>query len=66
MIDQSIINVIVFHRQMGSNDESSNDIEQGEKILFYYPPETPLYQQVISSFLSSYLTYYYHSSPRSQ
>ena len=34
---------IIFHRQLGSNDESATDEEQGEKILYYYPPDTPLY-----------------------
>jgi hypothetical protein len=34
---------------MGSLDESSSDMEQGEKILFFYPLDTPLYQQVLES-----------------
>jgi hypothetical protein len=48
-IDSSIVNAIIFHRQMGSLDESSSDIEQGEKILYYHPADTPLYQQVLKT-----------------
>ena len=35
---------------MGSEDESSSDKEQGEKILYFYPLETPLNKQVILLF----------------
>lgn len=57
-IDPSLVNVIIFHRQMGSNDESSNDIEQGEKILYYYPQETPLTQQVPSLYVQYSSSWY--------
>jgi hypothetical protein len=50
-IDPAITQAIIFHRKMGSMDESSTDEEQGEKILFYYPVETPLYWQVIVVYL---------------
>jgi hypothetical protein len=41
----SIVNLIVFHRKLGCIDEAATDEEQGEKVLYYYPP-TPLYDQV--------------------
>ncbi len=41
-----ILLCIIFHRQLGSNDESATDAEQGEKLLFYYPQETPLYNKI--------------------
>lgn len=46
MIDSCIANVIIFNRSMGSQDESSSDEEQGEKILYYYPSDTSLSRQV--------------------
>lgn len=46
MIDPSIICAVIFHRKLGSTDESSTDEEQGEKILYYYPPDIPIYWQV--------------------
>jgi hypothetical protein len=39
-------NLIVFHRGLGSSDESATDEEQGEKILYYYPEDTALYDQL--------------------
>lgn len=46
MIDSSILHIIIFHRQLGTSDESSTDEEQGERILYFYPQETSLYWQV--------------------
>lgn len=42
---ESIVNLIIFHRKLGCIDEAATDEEQGEKVLYYYPP-TPLYDQV--------------------
>ena len=45
-MDPSITQVIVFHRSIGSADESASDEEQANKILFYYPEDVPITEQV--------------------
>lgn len=42
----TLANLVVFHRGLGSSDESATDEEQGEKILYYYPEDTSLYNQL--------------------
>ncbi len=37
---------IIIHRDIGSQDESSTDEEQGDKILFFHPEDTSLYNQL--------------------
>lgn len=37
---------VVFHRQLGSVDESSTNDEQREKILYYYPPDVSIDNQL--------------------
>lgn len=39
-------NAVVIHRQLSCIDESATDEEQQDKILYYYPEDTPLYQQL--------------------
>ena len=42
----SVSTCIVLDRRLGCADESATDEEQGEKILYYYPPNITLDQQV--------------------
>ncbi len=41
-----LIHFIIIHRGLGSADESSTDEEQGEKILYFYPENISLYDQL--------------------
>ena len=42
----SINLAVAFHRRLGCDDESSTDEEQAERILFYYPENTPIPTQL--------------------
>ena len=42
MIDE----LYVFYRSIGCNDESATDEEQGEKMLYSYPPGKSLNDQL--------------------
>ena len=42
----SINLAVAFHRRLGCDDESSTDEEQAERILFYYPENTPISAQL--------------------
>ena len=37
---------VIFDRKLGCADESANDDELADKVLFYYPPSTSLTDQV--------------------
>jgi hypothetical protein len=37
---------IIFHRNLATEDESASDLEQAEKILFFYPYDTELSRMV--------------------
>jgi hypothetical protein len=38
--------LVVLSRRLGCDDESASDDEQAEKILYFYPPSTPLERQL--------------------
>ena len=42
----TVATAVIFDRTLGCADESATDAEQGEKILYYYPPYVTLDQQV--------------------
>ena len=41
-----ISTLCIFYRPLGCNDEAATDEEQGEKILYYLPEDTPLGKQL--------------------
>lgn len=41
-MNSPITTFIVLHRTLGSADESASEIEQKDKILYYYPESTPI------------------------
>jgi hypothetical protein len=43
----TVATAVIFDRTLGCADESATDAEQGEKILYYYPPYVTLDQQVL-------------------
>ena len=45
-IDEYLSCSVVFHCKLGSVDESSTDDEQKERILFYYPPDVSISNQL--------------------
>lgn len=42
MVANNIGNIIIFDRSLSCNDESADDDECGEKVLYYYPVEDSL------------------------
>ena len=45
-VDDHLSCALVFHRKLGSEDESSTEDEQRERILFYYPPDVSISNQL--------------------
>lgn len=48
---ESITNLIIFSRALGVADESAEDFENCDKILYYFPNDVSLYDQVIKLIL---------------
>lgn len=47
MASSNLLSTLIFiHRELGSNDESSSDSEQIDKILYFYPESTPIHLQL--------------------